>query len=346
MTNYSRKERILKLIVEQFIQTAQPVGSQTLINEYNLPYSSATIRNEMSELEKDGLIEKPHTSAGRIPSNKGYRYYIERLREKEIDQDVKTKMHELFSSHDIAINEIVKHGCEIISQMTNLTSVVLGPNSSNELLSKIQYIPLNNNSAVAVFVTSKGHVESKTFNVPNGTDVNEISTCIDILNDRLVGSPINEIIEKMNSIKPILAERITQHEIIFRAFLEAFINFSNERVAVFGRNNILEQPEFTSDINKLRKLVNIIEDDEVWKKLIGEGDRISVRIGQENVLTELDDVTLVSKPIRLSNEEYGTIALIGPTRMDYNKVINALEYLSEKIDELLEGREESENKES
>ena len=255
-------------------------------------------------------------------------------------------MHELFSSHDIAINEIVKHGCEIISQMTNLTSVVLGPNSSNELLSKIQYIPLNNNSAVAVFVTSKGHVESKTFNVPNGTDVNEISTCIDILNDRLVGSPINEIIEKMNSIKPILAERITQHEIIFRAFLEAFINFSNERVAVFGRNNILEQPEFTSDINKLRKLVNIIEDDEVWKKLIGEGDRISVRIGQENVLTELDDVTLVSKPIRLSNEEYGTIALIGPTRMDYNKVINALEYLSEKIDELLEGREESENKES
>ena len=150
----------------------------------------------------------------------------------------------------------------------------------------------------------------------------------------------------MNSIKPILAERITQHEIIFRAFLEAFINFSNERVAVFGRNNILEQPEFTSDINKLRKLVNIIEDDEVWKKLIGEGDRISVRIGQENVLTELDDVTLVSKPIRLSNEEYGTIALIGPTRMDYNKVINALEYLSEKIDELLEGREESENKES
>ena len=150
MTNYSRKERILKLIVEQFIQTAQPVGSQTLINEYNLPYSSATIRNEMSELEKDGLIEKPHTSAGRIPSNKGYRYYIERLREKEIDQDVKTKMHELFSSHDIAINEIVKHGCEIISQMTNLTSVVLGPNSSNELLSKIQYIPLNNNSAVAV----------------------------------------------------------------------------------------------------------------------------------------------------------------------------------------------------
>ena len=91
MTNYSRKERILKLIVEQFIQTAQPVGSQTLINEYNLPYSSATIRNEMSELEKDGLIEKPHTSAGRIPSNKGYRYYIERLREKKLTRMLKLR---------------------------------------------------------------------------------------------------------------------------------------------------------------------------------------------------------------------------------------------------------------
>ncbi|HHU28149.1 TPA: heat-inducible transcription repressor HrcA [bacterium] len=343
MTKYSRKEKILKLIIEQFIQTATPVGSQTLINEYNLPYSSATIRNEMSELEQEGYIEKPHTSAGRVPSSKGYRFYIEHLRDTEIDEEVKSKMQELFSAKDIAINEIIKHGCEIIAQMTNLTSIVLGPDSSKETLSKIQYIPLNNNSAVAVFVTSKGHVESKTFNVPNGVSVDEIGTCVDIMNDRLVGTPINDIIDKMDSLKPILAERITQHEIIFRAFLEAFIKFTNERVAVFGRNNILEQPEFTSDINKLRKLVNLIENDEIWKKIVGEGDHLSIRIGKENQLMELDDVTLVSKPIRLSNNEYGTIALIGPTRMNYNKVISALEYLSEKIDTMLKEREGNED---
>lgn len=343
MTKYSRKEKILKLIIEQFIQTATPVGSQTLINEYNLPYSSATIRNEMSELEQEGYIEKPHTSAGRVPSSKGYRFYIEHLRDTEIDEEVKSKMQELFSAKDIAINEIIKHGCEIIAQMTNLTSIVLGPDSSKETLSKIQYIPLNNNSAVAVFVTSKGHVESKTFNVPNGVSVDEIGTCVDIMNDRLVGTPINDIIDKMDSLKPILAERITQHEIIFRTFLEAFIKFTNERVAVFGRNNILEQPEFTSDINKLRKLVNLIENDEIWKKIVGEGDHLSIRIGKENQLMELDDVTLVSKPIRLSNNEYGTIALIGPTRMNYNKVISALEYLSEKIDTMLKEREGNED---
>ncbi len=343
MTKYSRKEKILKLIIEQFIQTATPVGSQTLINEYNLPYSSATIRNEMSELEQEGYIEKPHTSAGRVPSSKGYRFYIEHLRDTEIDEEVKSKMQELFSAKDIAINEIIKHGCEIIAQMTNLTSIVLGPDSSKETLSKIQYIPLNNNSAVAVFVTSKGHVESKTFNVPNGVSVDEIGTCVDIMNDRLVGTPINDIIDKMDSLKPILAERITQHEIIFRAFLEAFIKFTNERVAVFGRNNILEQPEFTSDINKLRKLVNLIENDEIWKKIVGEGDHLSIKIGKENQLMELDDVTLVSKPIRLSNNEYGTIALIGPTRMNYNKVISALEYLSEKIDTMLKEREGNED---
>lgn len=343
MTKYSRKEKILKLIIEQFIQTATPVGSQTLINKYNLPYSSATIRNEMSELEQEGYIEKPHTSAGRVPSSKGYRFYIEHLRDTEIDEEVKSKMQELFSAKDIAINEIIKHGCEIIAQMTNLTSIVLGPDSSKETLSKIQYIPLNNNSAVAVFVTSKGHVESKTFNVPNGVSVDEIGTCVDIMNDRLVGTPINDIIDKMDSLKPILAERITQHEIIFRAFLEAFIKFTNERVAVFGRNNILEQPEFTSDINKLRKLVNLIENDEIWKKIVGEGDHLSIKIGKENQLMELDDVTLVSKPIRLSNNEYGTIALIGPTRMNYNKVISALEYLSEKIDTMLKEREGNED---
>ncbi len=344
MKQYTRKEKVLKYIVEQFIQTATPVGSQTLIDEYDLPYSSATIRNEMLELEQLGYLEKPHTSAGRIPSTKGYRFYVENLREEEATNDVKEKIQELFSTRDVAINDIIKHGCEIISQMTNLTSIVLGPDSSKETLSKIQYIPLSNNSAVAVFVTSKGHVESKTFNVPLGVDVSEIGTCVDILNDRLTGTPISEIIEKIEFVRPILAQRITQHEVIFKAFLEAFMKFAGERVAVFGRNNMLAQPEFTSDLTKLRQLVNLIENDEAWKTIIGDNDKICVRIGEENYITELDKTTIVSKTFKFKNNEVGTIALLGPTRMDYNKVINAMEYLSEKINELLEERSEGKEK--
>lgn len=340
MIQYSRKEKILKFIVEQFIEKATPVGSHTLIDEYDLPYSSATVRNEMLELEQAGYLEKPHTSAGRIPSTKGYRYYVENLRDLDTDDDVKEQMNELFSTSDMAINDIIKHGCEIIAQMTNLTSVVLGPDSSQEVLNKIQYVPLSNNSAVAVFVTSRGHVESKTFNAPNGANVNDIGTCIDILNDRLVGTPITEIIDKIDSIRPILAQHIVQHEVIFKAFLEAFMKFTTEHVNVYGRNNILTQPEFTSDIRKLKKLVKLVENDSVWRRLIGDGEHISVKIGEENYLSELDDVSLVTKTIKLTHNEVGTIALIGPTRMDYNKAIQAMEYLAKRVEDLLIERED------
>ena len=145
----NRSDTILKLIVEHFIRHAQPVASQTLIDVYHLPYSSATIRNEMYALEKMGMIEKPHTSAGRVPSTKGYKYYCEYLRDKTVDESLKYSLQTVLSQKVQSVEEIIKESCEIISHMTNLVSVVMGPEEKVEHLASIQLIPINENTFLA-----------------------------------------------------------------------------------------------------------------------------------------------------------------------------------------------------
>ena len=160
----TRKDKLLKLIVEDFIKTAEPVGSNYLIKKYDLPISSATIRNEMNALEKEGLLEKTHISSGRVPSTKGYEYYIEHLRNNKIDDKMKNELNKVFSN-SITVEEILKESCEILSHMTNLASVVLGPSAEEEHLVSIQLIPLSLNSVTAIFVTDRGYVENKTFTI-------------------------------------------------------------------------------------------------------------------------------------------------------------------------------------
>ena len=149
----SRHDYILKCIVDYFIKTATPVGSSTLISKYNLPYSSATIRNEMAVLESQGLIEKTHTSSGRIPSAKGYHYYIENLRTGDVDDELKSQLSLILSAKAKSVEDVIKDSCQMISHMTNLASVVLGPNAEEEHLLSVQVIPLSSTSATAVFVT-------------------------------------------------------------------------------------------------------------------------------------------------------------------------------------------------
>ncbi len=336
MERLSRRERILKYIVEEFIKTANPIGSQTLIKQYNLPYSSATVRNEMLALEIEGYLEKPHTSAGRIPSSKGYRYYIDNLREKTLDNDFKNQIQTVISNRTMQLEEVIKHSCEILSQMTNLTSIVLGPDAHYEHLTKIQLIPISEATAVCVFVTDRGYVEHRTFNIPNNVELKDMENCVEILNNRLTGTPILEVVEKINLLKPIIEDKVQQHEILFKSFMEAFLSFTTERVAVYGKENIYEMPEFTNDINKLKTLIKLLEKDEIWKNLSNR-DGVVVKIGTENTIGALKDASVITTTINVGGNEKGTIALIGPTRMDYDRVIEAVNFVSQKINELLEG---------
>lgn len=329
----TRSDAILKLIVEYFIKNAQPVGSQTLIDEYKLPYSSATIRNEMFALEKMGLIEKPHTSAGRIPSSKGYKYYCEFLRDKNVDEDIKYSLQTVLNKKIESIEEIIKESCEIISHMTNLVSVVMGPDENKEYLAKVQLIPINEKTITAIFVTDKGFVENKTFIVPDHVDSAEIVKCVELLNERLIGTPVSQLVEKMESIRPLLQDYVISHDLVYQAILETLLKFASDRVSLYGKEELLTHPEFKNDTEALLRVMKLLDSQSLFKnvdnKLLNNKEKLSVKIGE---IEDNPDVSIVTAKIKVGENGENTISLIGPKRMDYDKAINAIEYLANELE--------------
>ena len=274
MDGLSRKEMILKYIVELFVKTAQPVGSQYLIEQCNLSYSSATIRNDMLELENMGLLEKTHTSSGRVPSAKGYRYYIDHLREESLNDDNLYKLKTILNDKSTQVSDVLRHSCAILSEMTSLTSIMLGPDELEETLAKIQLIPISSNSAVCVFITSNGHVEHKTFNIPSEVNPNDVETCVEILNDRLKGTPLYGIVEKMVTLKPVLSMHIEKYEVLINAFVNMFNQMSeSNKVNAWGTSNLFDQPEYANNIDKLKRMVKLIESNNVWKFISNSNDK-------------------------------------------------------------------------
>jgi heat-inducible transcriptional repressor len=340
---FLRRDQILKFIVEHFIKTASPVGSHTLIDTYHLPFSSATIRNEMLALESDGLLEKTHTSSGRIPSNKGYRYYVEHLRNKGIDERLKSQLQTILSERTRSVTEVIQKSSEILANMTNLASVVLGPNARQEKLMNILITPLENNSATVVFITDSGYVENKTFVLPSSIDKHNLTECISIINTRLKGTPIAELIDRMDSIKPILEDFITEHDIIYQTFAQTFINFATERLKLYGKNELFTQPEFAHDAEKLRKVIALLESPKLLEAFDDEVNRLSVKIGNE--ASKDEDVSILSSKLRMPGDKEGRIAIVGPTRMDYDRVMSALEYVTGMLEKYFQTLQDKEKKE-
>ena len=327
-----RRIEIFKCIVDEFVRTAEPIGSKTLMEKYHLPYSSATIRNEMLALEEMGYLEKTHTSSGRIPSTQGYKFYCEHLLEKRMDEKMELALSAVFSTRHLNMDDAIKKSCDILSQMTNLTSGVLGPNASMQRLEHIKLFPINDRSAVAIFITDTGHTENKTFSFNESLSVEDIQNCTAILNDRLKGTPIHEVVEKMQSLKPILANSVQRHEMLFQAFVSAFVKFASENVYFSGKGNMLYQPEF-ADIEKLRGLMGMLEDSTLWRN-IGATNQLAIKTSTSSELVWMDDVAVVSSSFRINPEETGKLMVVGPSRMDYDRIVSLLEYVSEMIEKL------------
>ncbi len=326
----NRREKVLKLIVEDFIKEATPVSSKSLIEKHGLEYSSATIRNEMNALENDGYLEKTHTSSGRVPSSKGYRYYVENLRERSLDEEFKYNVQAILDSRVQSVEEIIAKSCEILAHMTNLVSVVLGPNAADEHLVSVQLIPISDNSATCVFVTDRGYVENKTFVLDEKTRFEDVETCVKLLNERLKGTPIASLGEKMETIKPLLADYVIERDVIYNVMLEVLVNFAGERLKTYGTKGLFENPEFSNDATKIKKLIDLFNRPEVFREVSASDNNISLHIGGEDASDE--DVSIVSARVSLPNDHEGNIAIVGPKRMDYGKVVSSLEYLIKILD--------------
>ena len=331
-----RQEMILKLIVDEYVKSAEPIGSKVLAEMLNV--SSATIRNEMGVLEDLDYIEKTHTSSGRVPSEKGYRYYIETiLKNLEEETDGYFEFEELFSNKDNERDEIIKEAIDLLSQATNCTAISLGPNAYHSKVKKVQLVPISNHQAIILVITNFGHVESKQITIQDVIDTQELIKVIDLLNEMLVDTPISKVSEKLHyeiqhsHIKELLKYRDT----IVDSFIEAFSKFAQTKYYLTGQSNMLYQPEF-NDIQKLREFITTIENNEIFKIVEADSEGISVKIGTENRVTSMQDCTVISSTYDTVDGEKGTISLVGPTRMDYRRVIPLMKYLAKHIQKLYE----------
>lgn len=324
-----RQKSILKLIVEDYIKSARPVGSKAICDTLDL--SSATIRNEMASLEEAGFLEKTHTSSGRVPSECGYRYYVDNLMEpkKMTGEDV-LKLQTIFKNQSLQLNDVILKSMEIISEITNYASLVLGSSSSVNRLKKVEVVTVDISNLIALVITDKGYVEHKNINIAENIDVEEIRKMVDLINNLLVGTPIDDISEKLEfEIKPIVGKYIKQHEEIYNVFYNAFNDFTIKNdVHLKGRNNILNQPEF-DNVCKIRNIVNKLEDRELIHSIEEDSNGINVYIGKDSKIDE--DVTII-KTKYVVDGEAGTIAVIGPKRMEYDRVVSILEYIKENIE--------------
>lgn len=326
-----RRELILKYIVELFVKTAIPVGSNTLLDNFHLPYSSATIRAEMNALEATGFLEKTHTSSGRVPSTKGYQYYVNHLRDYQVDNNIKYQIQTLIEKQSKSIEEVVSESVKILADMTNLTSVIIGPSSSDDKLASVQLIPLSKNSATAIFVTDRGYVENKTFIIPPTTSIDEVGKVVTIFNDRLKGTKISQVIEKMDSLRPMLQEYVIEQEVIHKAFMQAFVRYAKDRLELYGKESLLTQPEFVNDPSKLRKLITILDDPEKIRQLITKEGELTIEIGDGD-----NELSIITSSIKVPGRTDGRIVLMGPKRMDYDTVVNALEYVTDALEQYFE----------
>lgn len=328
-----RQEKLLKAIVESYIKTVKPIGSKSLCKKFKC--SSATIRNEMAVLENLGFIEKNHISSGRIPSEAGYKYYVEHLmKPKELTGEDVLKLQTIFKNNELELSDSINKTVEIISELTNYTSIILGKSSSENTLKQVSIIPIADKKIVALVCTDKGIVENKQFLLENEAEINEIVKTSEIINKMLVGTPINEVGKRLEfEIKPIISRQIKQYETVYNIFADAFNEFLHKRENVYfgGKTKIFDEPEYNNAF-EIKQLASKFENKDFLKRIEEDDDSgdIKVYIGEENDFDP--NITIIKSKYKHNGEE-GTIAIVGPKRMEYDRVVGLLEYLQKELND-------------
>lgn len=340
-----RQKEILKIIVDEYIHNVQPVSSKTIIEKYQLNYSAATIRSECAFLKEIGLLEKTHISSGRTPSSKGYRYYVDHLMNHGNASDIKDKLENIFANRQLAIDEVLNQTAVILSEMTNLVTVIIDRKCDDDVLKKIELVPLTKDSVVAIFITKNGYVSNKTFKTSE-TDLNDLVIAIKLFNQRLTGVKINQINEQASLIQPILKQQVKKYEYLFQTFVSTLLNFNKFSTKTHGIKYMLDNPEF-NDVRKIKEIIRFVEEFSPWEQFANKTnnsnvekdinktspeENVNIYIGDE-LGPEQSDISLITLKYNLDHARQGQLALVGPKRLDYDKMVELLEWISKKISE-------------
>ena len=326
----NRQKEILKEIVEEYIKSAKPVSSNHICKK--LKCSSATIRNEMVRLEELHYLEKNHFASGRIPSEEGYKYYVDNLMApKNMTGEDMLKLQTIFKNNSLDLNDTIKKSIEIVSEITNYTAIVLGSSSRENRLKKVEVVPLEDNRVLSIVITDRGIVQHKILSLPDKVSNEDVKKTVELINKLVVGTPINEVSEKLEyEVKPIIRDYVSQYEALYNTFYDAFHEFTVERnnnTYFGGRTNMLKQPEFNS-IDKVKEILSKFEDAESISKMKEDSGGINIYVGSETEL--MDDVSVIKTKYNVDGQE-GTIAIIGPKRMEYGRVVALLDYIKNNL---------------
>lgn len=333
-----RKRQILRAITHDYINTAEPVGSRTIARRYSLGVSPATIRNEMADLEEDGYLEQPHTSAGRIPSDKGYRFYVDALMDPQglSEQEIK-QVHDTLRSEHGQMEDLVHESARLLALLSQYTSVVVAPNLSKGAIRRLQLIPLDEWNVLLVLVVDPGFVQSRIVETSRPLQPQEITRINYFFAKRLSGMMVADI---GGSLLGEIREEVTDEALVTEALTlldRGFRSLKKEQVFLDGTIHLFNQPEFR-DVDKVKVLLNILDDEKVLWDLLNDTlgrSGIRVTIGRENQHEGFQDCSLVTASYELDGHVIGKVGVLGPTRMDYERVVTIVEYIAINLSELL-----------
>ena len=334
----ARKLRILQAIIDDYIRSAEPVGSRTLAKKYELGISSATIRNEMSDLEEMGFLEQPHTSAGRVPSDKAYRLYVDKLMKvRSLDQREAEYIKETYESTIDQIEQIIFHTAEILSEVTNYTSLAMAPRLNKVMIRHIQLVQVDEELALLLIVTSSGILRDTLIRIPEGINNDYLSRVSNILNEQVRGKTIDQInTEEISSTWDKFLKNRKFLSSLLDILIQRFRESEKREVYLGGTTNIFNFPEY-QDIIRAQSFLNLMEEKDLLYDILANSaeDGVWVSIGSENSYDELHDCSIVTATYSLEDRVLGTIGLIGPTRMEYSKAVSVMDYMGKALSRYL-----------
>ncbi|MBX4210072.2 MAG: heat-inducible transcriptional repressor HrcA [Mollicutes bacterium PWAP] len=319
-----RQKRILKMSIEFYIKNAIPISSSKLIKEYDLSISSATIRNELNTLEKEGLIIKAYSSSGRVPSKKGYKYFAEELTESKKNKEIEIKLNSLLLKRTFSIENTINEAIRTVSEVTGLT--IISSNKNNELMKNISLTPINEKLAIIVIVTSLGKVESKLVNLSEEVKLKDVRIVVRLFKDRLTDTLVTDLVEKMEIISPIIYNEVSNYEKIIQEFATKVFNSYTKINSnnVYGNTNIIKRNEI--DRKQIVKLFDLIENKSIWETIEGNANE------EESLKIDIrKNASIFSKRFDYKENLQKEISIIGSNRIDYSEAKGAIETLEEFI---------------
>ncbi|AOR22975.1 heat-inducible transcriptional repressor HrcA [Clostridium taeniosporum] len=338
MTIDDRKIKILQAIINDYIHTGDPVGSRTIAKKYNLGVGSATIRNEMADLEDMGYLEQPHASSGRIPSSKGYRLYVDKLMENQLltpEEDLRIKQY-IIDSAMLEVDKIVRQTSSLLSELTNLTCVVQAPSVKKSFIKSLQLMKVDNTTLVSVIITDTGVIKNHIIRVKCAPTIEELNKINTVINRRLVNLCIDQInLQVINKLK----EDLKGYDDLFNALLtplyETLKNAADSPDLIMeGATNIFNYPEY-NDIEKAKAMLSLLNDKDSLRDLLKTNADITIRIGEENYQPQAKECSIIAAEYSLGNRPIGTIGLIGPRRIDYSRVIAIMAEIVKELNNIL-----------